>query len=139
MSDCIFCKIIDGELPSAKVYEDENVYAFMDIGQVTEGHVLLIPKKHCENIYEMDEETASNLFRVAPQIANAIKKAYDPKGMNLINNNGSFADQSVFHFHLHFLPRFDETDGFNVSWEQHNDDYTPEKLQEIAEKISAAL
>ena len=100
MSDCIFCKIIDGELPSAKVYEDEYVYAFMDIGQVTEGHVLLIPKKHYENIYEMDEKTASDLFKVAPKIANGIKEAFNPKGMNLVNNNGSFADQSVFHFHI---------------------------------------
>ncbi|MBU6081639.1 HIT family protein [Allobacillus halotolerans] len=139
MSDCIFCKIIDGELPSAKVYEDEYVYAFMDIGQVTEGHVLLIPKKHYENIYEMDEKTASDLFKVAPKIANGIKEAFNPKGMNLVNNNGSFADQSVFHFHLHFLPRFDENDGLKVSWEQHNDDYTPEKLQQLAEKISSAL
>ena len=73
MSDCVFCKIIDGSIPSAKIYEDEHVYAFMDIMPVTKGHTLIIPKNHKENVYELSEEEASNLFKVVPKIANALK------------------------------------------------------------------
>ncbi|NAP00073.1 HIT domain-containing protein, partial [Halomonas sp. MG34] len=85
--DCIFCKIINGDIPSAKVYEDEHVYAFLDISQVTKGHTLVIPKQHTKNIYETSPEVASELFGRVPLIANAIKKAYNPIGMNLLNNN----------------------------------------------------
>lgn len=112
MSDCLFCKIIDGSIPSMKVYEDEFVYAFMDIVSLSKGHTLLIPKEHVANIFEMSSEVASNLFAVAPKIANAIKDTFNPAGMNLVNNNGEAAGQTVFHFHLHFIPRYDETDGF---------------------------
>ncbi|WP_188207061.1 HIT family protein [Alkalibacillus aidingensis] len=139
MSDCIFCKIIDGEIPSAKVYEDEDVYAFLDISQVTEGHTLVIPKKHCQDVFELDEDTAAKLFKAVPKISNGIRSAYEPKGMNLLNNNGSFADQSVFHIHLHLIPRYDEKDGFKSQWEVHGDEYTPEKLQEVAQKISEQI
>ncbi|WP_277673442.1 HIT family protein [Piscibacillus halophilus] len=135
MSDCIFCKIIDGEIPSAKIYEDEHVYAFLDISQVTEGHTLVIPKNHKQDIFELDDETASNLFKAVPKVANAIKSAYQPKGMNLLNNNGSFADQSVFHYHIHVIPRYDENDGFKSQWKVSNES-SPEKLQEISNKIT---
>ncbi|SEP80888.1 HIT family protein [Piscibacillus halophilus] len=135
MSDCIFCKIIDGEIPSAKIYEDEHVYAFLDISQVTEGHTLVIPKNHKQDIFELDDETASNLFKAVPKVANAIKSAYQPKGMNLLNNNGSFADQSVFHYHIHVIPRYDENDGFKSQWKVSNESST-EKLQEISNKIT---
>ena len=138
MSDCIFCKIIDGEIPSAKIYEDEHVYAFLDISQVTEGHTLVIPKNHQQDIYELDEETASNLFKAVPKVANAIKAAYEPKGMNMLNNNGSFADQSVFHFHLHLIPRYDENDGFKSKWTVWEES-SPEKLEESAKKINAHM
>ncbi|WP_175615867.1 HIT family protein [Piscibacillus halophilus] len=135
MSDCIFCKIIDGEIPSAKIYEDEHVYAFLDISQVTEGHTLVIPKNHKQDIFELDDETASNLFKAVPKVANAIKSAYQPKGMNLLNNNCSFADQSVFHYHIHVIPRYDENDGFKSQWKVSNES-SPEKLQEISNKIT---
>ncbi|TFB22087.1 HIT family protein [Filobacillus milosensis] len=135
MSDCIFCKIIDGEIPSAKIYEDEHVYAFLDISQVTEGHTLVIPKNHKQGVFELDEETASNLFKAVPKVANAIKAAYKPKGMNILNNNGSFADQTVFHIHLHLIPRYDENDGFKSQWVT-NDQKSPEQLQEIAANIT---
>ena len=80
MTNCIFCKIIEGTIPSAKIYEDEHVYAFMDIMPVTEGHVLLIPKKHVENIYDFSEEEASHLFAAAPKIANALKDNFNLLG-----------------------------------------------------------
>ncbi|MFD1360986.1 HIT family protein [Lentibacillus salinarum] len=137
--DCIFCKIINGEIPSAKVYEDEDVYAFLDISQVTKGHTLVIPKTHTQNIYETSPEVAAKLFERIPTIANAIKKAYKPVGMNLLNNNGEFADQSVFHLHIHLLPRYDENDGFSSNWQVHSDDYSQDDLQQIAKEISTEI
>src|SRR5699024_200047 len=95
--DCLFCSIIDGKSPAAKVYEDEHVYAFLDISQVTEGHTLVVPKAHVQDIYEMPEEVASNLFSPVPKIASAIKKAYKASGINILNNNEIAAGQSVFH------------------------------------------
>lgn len=103
--DCIFCKILDGEIPSYKIYEDENVFAFLDITQGTKGHTLVIPKTHYRNIYELDEVAASNVFKVIPKIANALKKAFDPIGINIVNNNDKPL-QSVFHFHIHLIPRY---------------------------------
>ncbi|SES99309.1 histidine triad (HIT) family protein [Salinibacillus kushneri] len=134
MADCIFCKILDGEIPSAKIYEDEDVYAFLDISQVTKGHTLVIPKQHTENIYNTDSEVAQKVFARVPQIANAIKQTYQPKGLNLLQNNGEFAGQSVFHLHIHLLPRYDkDKDGFDLKWVTHSDEYD---LKQIAEEIA---
>ncbi len=139
VSDCVFCKIINGELPSAKVYEDEHVFAFLDLSQVTKGHTLVIPKEHVPNVYELSEEVAANLFKAVPKIANAVKKAYEPIGLNVLNNNGEAAGQSVFHIHLHIIPRYGKGDGFGAVWKTHNDDYTQEDLQEIAQTIAKHL
>ncbi|EDL63825.1 HIT family protein [Bacillus sp. SG-1] len=139
MSDCIFCKIIDGEIPSSKVYEDEHVLAFLDISQVTKGHTLVIPKVHKENVYELTEEIASNVFAAVPKIANAIKAEYNPIGLNLLNNNGEDAGQSVFHFHLHIIPRYGQGDGFGAVWKTHTDQYSANELKEIADGISKHL
>lgn len=135
MTDCIFCKIIDGTIPSTKVYEDEHVLAFMDILPVTKGHVLLIPKTHRENLYEMAEDEAARLFATAPKIANAIKAEFQPAGMNLLQNNEAFAGQAVFHFHLHFIPRYDETDGFQPTFETKESLFPAATLTEIAAGI----
>ena len=116
MSDCLFCKIINGEIPSTKVYEDEHVFAFMDIMPLTKGHTLLIPKTHCKDLFEMPEDVAANLYKAAPKVANAIKTAFNPVGLNTVNNNGAPAGQTVFHYHLHLIPRYDETDGLKVEW-----------------------
>lgn len=137
--DCIFCKIIEGEIPSAKVYEDEHVLAFLDISQVTKGHTLVIPKKHVKNIYETPSEVASELFARVPRIANLIKAAFQPVGMNLLNNNEAPADQSVFHLHIHLIPRYGEGDGFSSNWNVHTDDYTPSDLQQIAGQINKEI
>jgi len=139
MSDCIFCKIIDGDIPAAKVYEDEHVLAFLDISQVTKGHTLVIPKVHKENIYELTPEIAENLFKVVPKIANSIKEQFEPIGLNLLNNNGEAAGQSVFHYHLHILPRYGKGDGFGAVWKSNQSDYTTEDLQEIATKINQGI
>jgi histidine triad (HIT) family protein len=139
MSDCIFCKIIDGEIPSSKVYEDEHVVAFLDISQVTKGHTLVIPKVHKENVYELTEDIASKVFAAVPKISNAIKAEYNPIGLNLLNNNGEDAGQSVFHFHIHIIPRYGNGDGFGAVWKTHTDQYSPEDLKEIAQGISKHL
>ncbi|WP_339228840.1 HIT family protein [Oceanobacillus sp. FSL K6-2867] len=137
--DCIFCKIVTGELPSAKVYEDEHVYAFLDLSQVTKGHTLVIPKTHTKNIYETPPEIAKELFARVPIIANAIKKTYSPLGMNVLNNNEAPAEQSVFHLHLHLIPRYGEGDGYTPNWIVHTDEYTSEDLQNIAQEIQTAF
>lgn len=137
--DCLFCKIIDGEIPSAKVYEDEHVFAFMDISQVTKGHTLIIPKVHTKNIYETSKDIAGKLFSRVPKVANAIKKAYNPSGMNLLNNNEAMSGQTVFHYHIHLIPRYDEHDGFGLNWTTNQDKYNSEDLQNMAKQINEAL
>lgn len=139
MSDCLFCKIVEGSIPSTKVYEDEHVLAFMDIMPLTKGHTLLIPKKHHENVYEMSSEEAGQLFSVAPKIAASLKASFQPAGLNLMNNNGAPAGQSVFHFHLHFIPRYDQTDGFKAIWQTKEKQYTSEMFAQYAEKIRLNL
>ncbi|WP_026560314.1 HIT family protein [Bacillus sp. J37] len=135
MSDCIFCKIVNGEIPSAKVFENEHVVAFLDISQVTKGHTLVVPKAHKENIYELTPEIAGKLFEVVPKIANSIKEQFQPIGLNLLNNNGEKAGQSVFHYHMHIIPRYGKGDGFGAVWKPHTEEYTPQDLQEIASTI----
>ncbi|MBL4955109.1 HIT family protein [Neobacillus sp. OS1-32] len=139
MSDCIFCKIVKGEIPAAKVFENEHVLAFMDISQVTKGHTLVIPKVHKENLFELTPEMASNIFEVVPKIANALKTEFNPIGLNAVNNNGEKAGQSVFHFHLHLIPRYGSGDGFGAVWKNNQSDYTAEKLAEMAAGIAKHL
>lgn len=139
MTNCIFCKIIAGDIPSVKVYEDEHVYAFMDIMPLSKGHTLLIPKIHREFIYDMTSEEAANLFSAAPKIAAAINETFAPEGMNLLNNNGAKAGQSVFHFHMHFIPRYGATDGFGAKWMTKEKEFTTERIQELAEQVKGKL
>ncbi|OZM58153.1 HIT family protein [Lottiidibacillus patelloidae] len=136
MSDCIFCKIIDGSIPSAKVYEDENVLAFLDISQVTKGHTLVIPKVHKENIFDLTPEIAGHLFQAIPKIANSINEQFQPVGVNLLNNNGEAAGQAVFHYHMHIIPRYGKGDGFGTVWKTHEKNYTSEDLSTIALQIA---
>ncbi|HHC7649719.1 TPA: HIT family protein [Staphylococcus aureus] len=138
MSETIFGKILTGEIPSFKVYEDDYVYAFLDISQVTKGHTLLIPKKASANIFETDEETMKHIGAALPKVANAIKRAFYPDGLNIIQNNGEFADQSVFHIHFHLIPRYEnDIDGFGYKWETHEDILDNDAKQQIAEQIQA--
>ncbi|HDA8273522.1 HIT family protein [Staphylococcus aureus] len=138
MSETIFGKILTGEIPSFKVYEDDYVYAFLDISQVTKGHTLLIPKKASANIFETDEGTMKHIGAALPKVANAIKRAFNPDGLNIIQNNGEFADQSVFHIHFHLIPRYEnDIDGFGYKWETHEDILDNDAKQQIAEQIQA--
>ena len=139
MTDCIFCKIINGDIPSVKVYEDEHVFAFMDIAPLTKGHTLLIPKQHVADLLDMPEDVARNLYASAPKIANALKAAFNPQGMNTVNNNGAFAGQTVFHYHLHLIPRYDENDGLQVTWGAQPGKFAPEEMQQLAAQINEHL
>lgn len=138
MSETIFSKIISGEIPSFKIYENDYVYAFLDISQVTKGHTLLVPKKVSTNIFETDEETMKHIGVALPKVANAIKNTFNPDGLNIIQNNGEFADQSVFHLHFHLIPRYEnDIDGFGYKWETHEDTINDDAKKEIAEQIQA--
>ena len=136
MTDCIFCKIATGDIPSYKIYEDDVVYAFLDLSQATKGHTLVIPKKHTTDIFDYDEQLAADVFSRIPKIAKAIEKAFpDLKGLNIINNNREFAYQSVFHSHFHLIPRYDKQDGFSMSFVDNQKKYTPEAMEQIAVEI----
>lgn len=136
MEDCIFCKIINNEIPSRKVYEDDVVVAFLDLTQVTKGHTLVVPKKHVADIYEYDNELAEKVFSRLPRIARGLEKSDSSiKGMNIMNNNGKLAYQSVFHSHIHLLPRYDENDSFSIHFGDNSEKYAPEELDQIAESI----
>lgn len=133
MSDCIFCQIVSGQIPSSKVYEDEEVLAFLDITQVTTGHTLVIPKKHYRNMLEMDAEAASSLFARVPKIAKQLQEKLGAAGVNIINNNEEAAGQTVFHTHVHLLPRFDESDGLKLTFETREPDFAA--LAQLAQEI----
>lgn len=137
MDNCIFCKIISGEISSSKVYEDDQVLAFLDITQTTPGHTLIIPKKHVRNVLEMDAGLASETFSRLPKIARALKKATDAPAMNIINNNEEIAGQSVFHAHIHLVPRYGSEDGIDISYTTHEPDL--EALAVLAKKIQKEI
>ncbi|HCM12260.1 MAG TPA: HIT family protein, partial [Lachnospiraceae bacterium] len=116
-NQCVFCKIIAGEIPSATIYEDEDFKVIMDISPAAKGHAILLPKKHFANLYEMDDTIASKVLIVARKVATAMKEELGCAGLNLVQNNGEVAGQTVFHFHMHLIPR-NENDSVNVTWKQ---------------------
>ncbi|HEP1471310.1 protein hit [Streptococcus pyogenes] len=134
MENCIFCSIIQGDIPSSKVYEDEQVLAFLDISQTTKGHTLVIPKQHVRNLLEMTAEIASHLFARIPKIARAIQSATGATAMNIINNNEALAGQTVFHAHVHLVPRYNEEDGISIQYTTHEPDFPV--LEKLARQIN---
>jgi histidine triad (HIT) family protein len=128
----VFSRIIRGELPCAKVYEDELVYAFMDAGQVNPGHVLIATKKPFETLMDADEESAAAMMRAALRIAKAVQQAFQPDGITLLQANKPAGWQTVPHLHLHVLPRY-ENDGVALTWPRKEPGL--DKLREYAEKI----
>lgn len=134
MSNCIFCKIINQEIPSYKIYEDEYVYAFLDLSQTTKGHTLVIPKEHKKDIFEYDDKLAGKVFARIPKIARGLEKAFpDMQGLNILNNNKEAAYQTIFHSHIHLIPRYGKDDDFSISFGNHQ--YSEQQLKDIAEKI----
>lgn len=137
MSDnCIFCSIIGKELSSTTIYEDECVKAIMDISPANKGHVILISKNHCENIFDLDEETAKRIFRIAKKIAKILKDELNCDGINILQNNGITAGQTVFHFHMHVIPRF-EGDKVTIDWDHIG--YSEGELNDLGEKLRNKL
>ena len=136
MSECVFCKIVAGQIPSTKVYEDEHALAFMDLGQVNPGHVLVAVKKHAENLYALDDSQAAAIARASIKVARAIREAFKPEGLSVYQANGKPAGQTVFHYHVHLLPRH-AGDGMELIWPVKNP--PREKLEEYAEKIRGKI
>ena len=136
MSNCVFCRIVEGQIPATRVHEDELTLAFMDIGQVNPGHVLVTVKPHVENIYGLDDRLAAAVFQTAARVARALQKAYSPGGVTLYQANGTAAGQTVYHFHMHLVPRYDN-DGIHLAWPVKNP--PREALDAEAVKIRNAL
>ena len=136
MTDCVFCRIVTRQIPATLVYEDADTLAFMDIGQVNPGHVLVAAKAHAENVYALEDAQAAAVFRSVARLARAIRGAFSPEGLSIYQANGKAAGQTVFHFHMHLVPRY-ENDGMNLTWPLKNP--PREKLEENAARIRAKL
>ena len=129
---CVFCEIIKGNIPSRKVYEDDEILAILDISQTTKGHTLVMSKKHYENFLEMPSDEFGKLMSKTQEIANEIIKALDAKGCNILINTNEIAGQSVMHTHVHIIPRYDENDTISVRFSENHFD-----LDEILDQIRA--
>lgn len=136
MTDCVFCKIVARQIPSTVVHEDEATLAFMDIGQVNPGHVLVACKAHVENVYALDEAQAAAVARAVTRVARGIRDAFTPQGLSVYQANGKAAGQTVFHYHVHVVPRA-EGDGMSLAWPVANPPRA--KLEEYAARIRAKL
>lgn len=140
MTKTIFEKIIDREIPANIVYEDNEVLAFMDAFPLSKGHTLVIPKRPIENIYELDDETGAKVMSAVTKVSKALRDAFNPKGLNVVQNNGSYASQSVFHLHFHIIPRYDdEYDGFNYKWDPVSEPGSDDERLEIENNIKSKL
>ncbi len=138
MENCIFCKVIKGELPSSKVYEDDVVLAFLDVNPINKGHVLVIPKEHQQFIADLDEKTLGKMMIIANKINKAIRSSeIKTEAVNLLLSDGEVAGQEISHVHLHIIPRF-RGDNFSFSF-PNNESPTREDLDEISEEIKGHL
>ena len=136
MNSCIFCKIVAGEAPASIVYQDERVAAFMAVPQAGRGHVLVVPREHVATCFELSDDLAGPLFGTTVRIARAVNRLYRPDGISLIQNNGAAAGQSVFHVHLHVLPR---TQGVRVNLHDPGGLSDRAELDRLAAEIATAL
>ncbi|MCD8220602.1 MAG: HIT family protein [Clostridiales bacterium] len=134
--NCIFCKIANGEIPSATVYEDEEFRVILDMGPASRGHALILPKSHFKDITEADMETAGKLFPLASKIGQGMKKGLGAAGFNVVQNNGTCAGQTVFHLHVHVIPRYEGGPEI-VAWKPGKSD--PDELAKTAALIHAAV
>ena len=132
MDNCIFCKIAAGEIPSATLYEDDDFRVILDLGPAAKGHSLILPKKHAANITEMPDELLGKAMVLARKVTVSMLSSLDCDGVNVVQNNGEAAGQTVFHFHMHVIPRY-EGDGAGVSWTPGT--LTDEDREELLSKI----
>ena len=136
IEECVFCKIIRGEVPSVKLYEDERTYAFMDINPLSSGHSLVIPKHHAENIYVTPPHASGAAMATLSKVSAAINRAVKPEGINILQANGPGAQQSVFHIHFHIIPR-STNDGLTMNWALQPGDI--DEINVVAQRIRAEL
>ena len=134
--NCIFCKLANGDIPTATVYEDEYLRAIMDAAPANKGHIIILPKSHAANIYEIQDEYVSRAFVLAKKLAVALKKLTGCDGVNILQNNGEAAGQTVFHFHVHVIPRF-KNDDCTIVWKPTS--YEDGEASEVAKKIAELL
>lgn len=132
-SNCIFCKIANGEIPSKSIYEDDEFKVILDLGPATKGHALILPKAHAADLFELPEETAANAMVLAKKLGKQMKENLHADGLNLVQNNGEAAGQTVKHFHLHLIPRYKD-DGQNILW--NPGEVSQEELEEIKNIIT---
>lgn len=131
--DCVFCKIVNGEIPSATIYENSDFKIILDVAPVSKGHALIIPREHYDNIYEMDADTAGKLFALGTALARGLRDELKCDGLNVVQNNGEVAGQSVNHFHMHFVPRY-KGDGVSIgTWSPKESD--SKELQDLAKNL----
>lgn len=135
-NDCVFCKIIKGEIPSATIYENDEFKVILDRFPSSLGHVLVLPKEHIENIFEMPEEKSGKIFELVSKIAPIVKRQLNCDGINIIQNNGEAAGQSVPHFHIHIIPRYNK-DGLNILWKPTEP--TDEQIEKTKQKLLEAI
>lgn len=134
--DCIFCKIANGEIPSTTLYEDEQFRVILDLGPASKGHALILPKEHYANLYELEDEVAGKAMILAKKMAIAMTKGLKADGFNLVQNNGETAGQTVFHFHLHLIPRYIGANEV-ILWTPG--EVTKQEMEEIAKQVKKQL
>ncbi|SCY19578.1 histidine triad (HIT) family protein [Lachnospiraceae bacterium XBB2008] len=134
--DCIFCKIAAGEIPSQTIYEDDSYRVILDLGPAAKGHALILPKEHYADIFELPEAKAGEVFKLARNMAVKMKAALKCDGFNIVQNNGEVAGQTVFHFHMHLIPRYTD-DGQDINWKPGEP--SQDELKETADIIRGEI
>lgn len=130
--NCIFCKIANGEIPSKTIYEDDDFRVILDLGPATKGHALILPKEHCKNLYDIPDETAGKVLVLAKKMIHKMTEKLGCEGFNIVQNNGDLAGQTVYHFHLHLIPRY-HADGQTILWKPQ--EMSQDELEEIKNTI----
>ncbi len=128
MENCIFCKIVEGEIPSWTIYEDKNVKAFLDTSPISRGHILVIPKEHYENIFDIPNDILDKVIKVSKKMALLLKENLKAEGVNLLNSNSKIAQQDVFHYHMHIIPRYSK-DKLKIIFENPTEDKDFEEIK----------
>jgi len=133
-NNCIFCKIVAGEIPSRTIYEDENFKVILDASPASKGHALILPKEHYANIYEIDEDVLAKAARLAKTLAAHMTEVLSCDGFNLLQNNGEIAGQTVFHFHMHLIPRYRDMKNNDILYWTH-EKFSDEEMDEVCERL----
>lgn len=136
MADCIFCKIVAGEIPSYTIHEDDDFKVILDINPASKGHALIIPKVHYADLYDIDDEVAGKAMKLAKKLATRMTNVFKCEGFNLLQNNNEAAGQTVFHFHLHLIPRYENATNNKDILTWSHETFTAEELAEIRDSLA---